>query len=87
MTMNNFEKKAKFKQLWMWRTLARTWKETWASSHCKDMEWERRKKVEINLWNVAMIKRHPLFVKTKGTTFVVEMNVFLHIKLWMEVKV
>jgi hypothetical protein len=51
------------------------------------MEWEGRKKVEINLWNVAMIKSHLLFVRTKGTTCVIEMNVFLHIKLWMKVKV
>jgi hypothetical protein len=70
MTMNNFEKKAKLKQLWMWKT--------WPSSCCEDMEWEGRKKVEINLWNVAMIKRHPLFVTTKGTTCVIEMNVFSH---------
>lgn len=76
MTMNNFEKKAKLKQLWMWRT----WKETWASSDYEDMEWEGREKVDINLCNVAMIKRHPLLVRTKGTTCIVEMNVFLHIR-------
>jgi hypothetical protein len=59
----------------------------WASFDCEDMEWKGREKVEINLYNVAMIKRHPLFVRTKGTTCIVDMNVFLHIKLWMEVKV
>jgi hypothetical protein len=45
------------------------------------MEWEGREKVDINLCNVAMIKRHPLLVRTKGTTCIVEMNVVLHIKL------